>query len=170
MVDVYIGLGSNVGDRRSHLRHALDRLSQAECQVRGVSSLYESAPVDCPGGDFLNAVALLGTALTPRALLELMLEIESERGRIRGARCEARTLDLDLLLYGRKVIDEEGLTIPHPRIDERAFVLVPLLELSPDLRRPIRANPIGERFNRDAGGNKLRRMEQDWWRYRAEPS
>ena len=110
-------------------------------RVAGVSSLYESAPVGGPPQpDYLNAVILLDTQETPRAVLDHCLAVERERGRERGTRWSARTLDLDLLVAGDQQIDEPGLTIPHPRIAERRFVLVPLAEVwpgaLPDGRRP----------------------------------
>ena len=158
MAEVYIGLGSNLGDRRAHLRYALDRLRE-HCDIKKVSSLYETEPVNCPGTKFLNAVALVETTMPPRDLLDLMLEIEAERGRVRGALSEARTLDLDLLLYGEDVIEEDGLTVPHPRIHERAFVLVPLKEVSPDLRHLA----LAARISRVSSEGNVDQIDQNWW-------
>jgi len=129
----YIGLGSNLGDREETLRGALERLGATPgVEVVGVSSLRETDPVgpvvDQPR--FLNGAAALDTSLSARALLELLLEIESEFGRVRvGPPGGPRTLDLDLLLYGEERIDEPGLQVPHPRLHERPFVLEPLGEL-----------------------------------------
>lgn len=134
---VYLGLGSNVGDRRAHLAHALDRLDAA-FGLTGVSGVYETDPVgyrDQPR--FLNLVARLRTDLAPRALLDRLRAIERERGRERTFKNAPRTLDIDLLLYGDRVIDQEGLRVPHPRMTERSFVLVPLLELDPELTHPV---------------------------------
>jgi 2-amino-4-hydroxy-6-hydroxymethyldihydropteridine diphosphokinase len=130
----FVGLGSNLGDREDYLRRALDRLGAAR-----VSSIRETEPVgvtDQP--NFLNAVAEVETDLTARELLQLLLEIERELGRdrSRGQRWGPRTIDLDLLLYGDDVIAEPGLTVPHPRLAERSFVLEPLHELDPELVLP----------------------------------
>jgi len=135
----FVALGSNLGAREAHLEHALAALRATDGvrEVR-VSSRYETAPVG-PGvqGPYLNAVARLVTSLAPRALLERLLAIEAERGRERGSERNApRTLDLDLLLYGDREIDEPGLEVPHPRMCERAFVLEPLCELAPELVPP----------------------------------
>jgi len=137
---VHVSLGSNLGHREGHLRAALDALD-ARCGVQVVraSALYETDPVGPPPqGPYLNAVAELRTSLAPRALLDALLEIERQRGRERQGRprWSARPLDLDLLLYERDRIDEPGLRVPHPRLHERAFVLVPLAELAPGLEHP----------------------------------
>ena len=135
MALAYVGLGANLGDRERNIRHAVTRLGP-----RRVSTLRETEPVgyvDQP--PFLNGVAEVETDLTPRALLERLLEIERELGRKRnGVRYGPRTLDLDLLLYEDVEIDEPGLTLPHPRMHERRFVLEPLAELAPDLVVPGR--------------------------------
>jgi 2-amino-4-hydroxy-6-hydroxymethyldihydropteridine diphosphokinase len=138
---VYIGLGSNLGDRAATIRAALDRLDgDADIELLAVSSLRETDPVgfeDQPR--FLNGAAALRTELAPRELLDRMLEVERGLGRVReGARYGPRTIDLDLLLYGDAVVDEPGLEIPHPRLAERVFVLEPLLELDPHLEVPGR--------------------------------
>jgi 2-amino-4-hydroxy-6-hydroxymethyldihydropteridine diphosphokinase len=133
---VYLGLGSNVGDREAHLGHALEGLARAG-RLTGVSSVYETEPVgylDQP--PFLNLVARLDTDLDPSELLLRIRGIEAERGREQTFRNAPRTLDIDVLLYGDQEVRMEGLTVPHPRMHERAFVLVPLLELDPDLREP----------------------------------
>ncbi|MGH7337010.1 MAG: 2-amino-4-hydroxy-6-hydroxymethyldihydropteridine diphosphokinase [Myxococcota bacterium] len=135
----YIALGSNLGDRERHLGAALAAL-RALRGVRGVelSRVYETDPVG-PGeqGPYLNAVARVRTDLPPRALLDRLLAIERSEGRVRGPeRNASRTLDLDLLLYGEREIDEPGLVVPHPRIAERPFVLEPLCDLAPDLVLP----------------------------------
>jgi 2-amino-4-hydroxy-6-hydroxymethyldihydropteridine diphosphokinase len=133
----YIGLGANLGDREENLRAALERLT--ELGPLRVSSFRETDPVgvtDQPR--FVNAVAELETDLGARDLLERLLEIERELGRHRSReeRWGPRTIDLDLLLYGDEVIDEPGLTVPHPRLAERRFVLEPLHELAPGLLLP----------------------------------
>lgn len=133
-----IGLGANLNDPAAQVEYALaelDRLPGARLIAR--SSLYASAPlgyVDQP--DFINAVAQVETSLAPRALLAALLGIEHRHGRERSFRNAPRTLDLDLLLYGDAHFHEEGLTLPHPRMTERGFVLLPLLEIAPDTRIP----------------------------------
>ncbi|HEY3069455.1 MAG TPA: 2-amino-4-hydroxy-6-hydroxymethyldihydropteridine diphosphokinase [Gaiellaceae bacterium] len=134
---VFIGLGSNLGERAENLQMAFERL-EALGRVRA-SAVRETDPVgiiDQP--KFLNAVAALETELAPRELLERLLEIERDLGRDRSreARWGPRTIDLDLLLYGAETIDEPGLTVPHARLAERAFVLEPLHELDPELVLP----------------------------------
>jgi 2-amino-4-hydroxy-6-hydroxymethyldihydropteridine diphosphokinase len=134
----YVGLGSNLGEREEYLRAALTRMEQELGPLR-CSSFRETDPVgvkDQP--KFVNAVAEVRTELPPRELLELLVAIERELGRDRSKerRWGPRLIDLDLLLYGDEVIDEPGLTIPHPRLAERRFVLEPLHELAPDLMLP----------------------------------
>jgi 2-amino-4-hydroxy-6-hydroxymethyldihydropteridine diphosphokinase len=141
----YIALGSNVGDRERHLRTALAAL-RALPGVRDVaaSRVYETDPVG-PGVQrpYLNAVARVRTDLAPRALLDHLLAIERSEGRARSAvRNAPRTLDLDLLLYGEREIDEPGLVVPHPRIAQRPFVLEPLCDLAPDLVFPGAVAPV----------------------------
>ena len=136
-VPAYIGLGANLGDARATLSAALTALGRLpETTLRATSSTYRSAPVDSSGPDYLNAVARLDTRLSPLVLLAELQRIEHEHGRERPYRNAPRTLDLDLLLYGDQRIDVPGLTVPHPRLHERAFVLRPLAELSPELVVP----------------------------------
>jgi 2-amino-4-hydroxy-6-hydroxymethyldihydropteridine diphosphokinase len=140
MAKVFVGLGSNLGDREGTILAALSRLDG----VVAVSALRETDPVgfeDQPR--FLNGVAALETELPPRALLDRLLEVERSLGRTReGPRFGPRTIDLDLLVYGDLELDEPGLTIPHPRLHERRFALEPLAELAPELvvpgRGPVR--------------------------------
>jgi 2-amino-4-hydroxy-6-hydroxymethyldihydropteridine diphosphokinase len=135
----YVGLGSNVGDRERMLWSAIHMLAfNPEVDVAAVSTFRETAPVgylDQP--DFLNAAVAVDTELSAPALLDLLLSIELELGRTRdGPRFGPRTIDLDLLLYGDETIAEPGLTVPHPRLHERRFVLEPLAELDPGLTVP----------------------------------
>jgi 2-amino-4-hydroxy-6-hydroxymethyldihydropteridine diphosphokinase len=135
----YLGLGSNVGDREAHLRAAVAGLEAAGIEVDAVSSAYETEPVgevlDQP--DFLNAVVRIRTDLEPEALLELCKEIEADRGRQLGApRHSPRPLDLDLLLLGDLELSTDRLTLPHREVRSRRFVLMPLLELDPELALP----------------------------------
>jgi 2-amino-4-hydroxy-6-hydroxymethyldihydropteridine diphosphokinase len=139
-VSAFVGLGSNLGDRMSRLRFARDALARLPAtRVLACSAVYETAPVGGPAqGPYLNAVASLETALAPWPLLEGLLAVEAEAGRIRrGAPDEPRVLDLDLLLYGDAVLESPGLVLPHPRLHERAFVLTPLAQLAPELRHPV---------------------------------
>ena len=130
---VYIGLGGNLGDPVATLRHAVDRIAQLpEVTLAAVSSAYESAPVgleDQPA--FINAAARLLTGLPLRDVLAGLLAVEAELGRVRTVRYGPRTCDLDILLAGDEVVDEPGLSVPHPRLAERRFALEPLLELDP---------------------------------------
>ena len=134
-VSAYVALGSNLGDRRAHLDAALAALDALPgTRLDAVSAIYETAPVGPPGQqDYLNAVARLATRLVPLSLLDALLSVEQSRGRIRAERWGPRTLDLDLLIHGDAVLAEPRLTLPHPRVHERAFVLVPLADLAPDL-------------------------------------
>ena len=136
----YVGLGANLGDREATIRRAVELLAAtAGIEVVAVSTLRETDPVgyvDQPR--FLNGAAALVTELGPRALLDRLLAVERELGRVRGEgpRFGPRTIDLDLLLYGDEVVEEPGLVVPHPRLAERRFVLEPLQELDPGLTLP----------------------------------
>jgi 2-amino-4-hydroxy-6-hydroxymethyldihydropteridine diphosphokinase len=135
----YLGLGSNVGDRAGHLRAAIELLSEQGVEVEAVSSAYETEPVgevlDQP--DFLNAAIRISTELEPEPLLEVCKAIEVERGRMLAAsRHSPRPLDIDLLLLGDLELSTERLTLPHPEVTSRRFVLAPLLELDPELVLP----------------------------------
>lgn len=140
MITTYIALGSNLDEPPAQVRRALVELARLEgATLRAVSSLYRSSPMgpaDQP--DYINAVAALETGLAPHALLNALQAIEQAHGRRRGAqRWGPRTLDLDVLLYGQETIDDQRLTIPHPGISERAFVLFPLQEIvAPDFMIP----------------------------------
>ncbi len=138
MIIAYIGLGSNLDQPKQQLLQALDELADMpETRLNRASSLYASSPMgpkDQP--DYLNAIAEISTGLAPLALLDELQRIEDDHGRIRGRHWGPRTLDLDLLLYGEQVIREQRLTVPHPGIAQRAFVLKPLEELAPRLVVP----------------------------------
>jgi 2-amino-4-hydroxy-6-hydroxymethyldihydropteridine diphosphokinase len=136
VADIYLGLGSNVGDRESHLAHALARLRE-EASLTGISSVYETDPVgvtDQPR--FLNLVVRIASEREPEDLLRLVRAMEAERDRVRTFRNAPRTLDIDVLLFGDRQIRQDGLIVPHPRMNDRGFVLVPLLELDPELLEP----------------------------------
>lgn len=132
---VWIGLGANLGERSRTLRSALAAIAALPgTRVRRVSSLYRSAPVDAGGPDYLNAVAEIATTLAPQALLEFLQAIELSAGRERPYRNAPRTLDLDILLWGDPAVTiaTATLTVPHPRMAARAFVLLPLAEVAPE--------------------------------------
>jgi 2-amino-4-hydroxy-6-hydroxymethyldihydropteridine diphosphokinase len=135
----YVGLGANLGDARATMARALEALARLPAtRLLATSPLYRSAPVDASGPDYLNAVAQIETALDAPALLTQLQAIEHAHGRERPYRNAPRTLDLDLLIHGDAVIDTPALTVPHPRLHERAFVLRPLADLVPGLIVPGR--------------------------------
>ncbi len=142
---VYVAMGSNLGDRDAHLAAGLAALRASEgIEVVAVSPLYETDPIGPPPqGPYLNGAIQLSTSLDPHALLKRLLEIEAERGRTRGAdRNAPRTLDLDLLLYGDRKWVGPDLEIPHPRLAERPFVLEPLCDLAADFIHPVLGETI----------------------------
>ena len=135
----YIALGSNLGDRLEHLQIGAQLLeSQRGIRITGKSRIFETDPVGGPDnqGAYLNAVVRLESRFSARHLLDVLLEVEHQRGRVRSERWGPRTLDLDLLIHGLEVIHEPGLIVPHPRLHERAFVLEPLADLAPNLEIP----------------------------------
>jgi 2-amino-4-hydroxy-6-hydroxymethyldihydropteridine diphosphokinase len=141
MPEAYVGIGSNLGDREENVRRALELLgADPQIEVLAVSQLRETEPVGLlEQPDFLNAAARVRTELSPRDLLDCLLEVERTLGRVRtDERYGPRTIDLDLLLYGQETVDEPGLRVPHPRLAERRFVLEPLLDLDPALSVPGR--------------------------------
>lgn len=144
MTEAYLGLGSNLGDRAATLRAAIAEIGASEgVALLSISSLYETPPWGpVPQGPYLNVCIGVDTTLSAQALLEFGLAIEREHGRERIVRWGPRTLDIDLLLYGEAHIDEPRLVVPHPRMLERAFVLVPLAEIAPGL--VLAGKPIGE--------------------------
>ncbi|WP_374674702.1 2-amino-4-hydroxy-6-hydroxymethyldihydropteridine diphosphokinase [Ideonella sp.] len=156
----YVGLGANLGDALAQVRAALDALGEVpQTRLVARSSLYTSAPVDASGPDYVNAVAVLDTALAPHALLAELQDIERRFGRERPYHHAPRTLDLDLLLQGEHRLDTPALQLPHPRLHERAFVLVPLDEVAPGLQLPglgpvqaLLARVAGQRLHRLTGG------------------
>ena len=138
----YVALGGNIGDPKATLLAAFAALANIpECRLARCSSLYRTAPVGLHNQpDFINAVALLETTLAPEALLDALFDIEARFGRVRRDRNGPRSLDLDLLLYNDAEIDLPRLTLPHPRLHLRAFVLLPLAELAPGLKIPRRGS------------------------------
>jgi 2-amino-4-hydroxy-6-hydroxymethyldihydropteridine diphosphokinase len=152
----FVGLGANLGDRDAALRRAVELLGEHDgVDVVAVSAVRETEPVgvlDQPR--FLNAACAVDTTLAPRALLDVLLDVERALGRVRGAeRYGPRTIDLDLLVYGGEVVDEPGLVVPHPRLHERRFALEPLLDLDPGLVVPGRGrvDDLLDALDEDAG-------------------
>jgi 2-amino-4-hydroxy-6-hydroxymethyldihydropteridine diphosphokinase len=152
----YVGIGANIGDAVQTVRAAAERLRPLG--LRHLSSLYRSEPIDSTGPDFVNAVAELDCSLAPLELLQALQAIEHDFGRQRPYRNAPRTLDLDLLLHGEERLDGEVLTLPHPRLHQRAFVLRPLLELAPDLIAPG-LGPLADHLPAVVG-QRLERMNE----------
>jgi 2-amino-4-hydroxy-6-hydroxymethyldihydropteridine diphosphokinase len=150
---VAISLGSNLGDREANLELARKRLRTLLTGYRA-SSAYETEPVGVPGPQpfFLNAAVVGNTELAPRALLHTLLDIERELGRSRPFPGAARTLDLDLILFGGEIVNEADLVIPHPRFRERRFVLEPLAEIAPDLRDPVTEKTVRQLLQKVVNG------------------
>jgi len=144
MVTVYFGLGSNLGDRQYNLDRALDFLTQ-RLRVEKVSSVYDTEPLGNTNQPrFLNRVCQVSTGLEPLALLTLIKGIESKMGRLPHTSNLPRPIDIDILFYSDQVIETPKLVIPHPRLTERAFVLIPLAEIAPDLVHPVTGKTINE--------------------------
>jgi 2-amino-4-hydroxy-6-hydroxymethyldihydropteridine diphosphokinase len=142
-VDVHLALGSNLGNRLENLIGAVGRLKKLSPTPLITSSIYETAPVGVEGGAFYNLAVSLKTGLGPEELMEKLLEIEQNFGRVRKpGKILPRTLDIDILFYGGEKIKTPVLQIPHPRISERFFVLAPLAEIAPSLRHPVLARTI----------------------------
>ena len=145
MKRVYLGLGSNVGDRASYLSAAIEKMHGTELVLRQVSKVYENAAVEMTNqADFLNLVVEADTSMLPLRLLQRVLRVELELGRKRTVPKGPRTIDIDVLLYATALIQRTNLEIPHPRMTERRFVLQPLLELAPELRHPATRRPFAE--------------------------
>lgn len=137
MIDAFVGLGSNLGDRLANLGLAVKALADEPAfALRKLSMAYETEAVGPPQPRYLNAVAQVGTLLSPRATLRKLQDMEAELGRVRRERWGSREIDLDLLLYGDRVIQETGLIVPHPLLHYRGFALVPLAEIAPDALHP----------------------------------
>ncbi|MDM8006710.1 MAG: 2-amino-4-hydroxy-6-hydroxymethyldihydropteridine diphosphokinase [Phycisphaerae bacterium] len=155
----YIGIGANLGDRRAHIRHACDLLRQTDGILSlKLSSLHETEPVGGPPGQgaYLNAAARIETLLDARMLLQTLLDVEARLGRQRSEKWGPRVIDLDLLLFDDEVIDTPGLTVPHPRMHERRFVLEPLAEIAADAIHPAAGMTIQELLGRLSGGEGMK--------------
>jgi 2-amino-4-hydroxy-6-hydroxymethyldihydropteridine diphosphokinase len=161
---VYIGLGSNLGDREGMIREAIERIGALpETTLARVSSLYDTEPVgELEQPNFLNAVVAVETDLTARRLLWNLMLIERQLGRVRspGSRYGPRTVDLDILFFGDLVLDEPELRLPHPEVANRAFVLIPLVELEPTLMHPVLGETVVNLLARLKARPGVRRMSR----------
>jgi len=154
----YLSLGSNLGDRAANLHAALAQLDVAG-RLLAASALYETQPVDVPDQPwFLNCVAAIETGKTPRELLQLALKIEAAMGRLRMTKKGPRNIDIDVVLFGDRVVDEPGLRIPHPALQQRRFVLEPLVEIAPDARHPELGKTARELLAALPAGQMVRRL------------
>jgi 2-amino-4-hydroxy-6-hydroxymethyldihydropteridine diphosphokinase len=145
VIDAFIGLGANLGDRIESLRAAVEQLAREPgFLLRGTSRVYETDPIGPPQPRYLNAVVKIGTLLSPRTTLRRLLEIEELLGRVRREQWGSREIDLDLLLYGDRIVADGALRVPHPRLHERAFALVPLVEIAADAYHPQMARTAAE--------------------------
>jgi 2-amino-4-hydroxy-6-hydroxymethyldihydropteridine diphosphokinase len=165
MNTAYLGLGSNLGNRLAFLRGGRDTLvNRSDIELIQASAVYETEAVGGPSDNplFLNAVLQISTTLSPEKLLEACLATEDEFGRSRPVRWSPRTLDIDILFYEDQVICEEKLTIPHPRLQERAFVLAPLQEIAPGLLHPVLGQTVAELAAGSTGIAELSPLRETW--------
>jgi 2-amino-4-hydroxy-6-hydroxymethyldihydropteridine diphosphokinase len=154
----YLSLGSNLGDRAANVRLTIERLAEAG-EVKAISSLYETEPVEFRAQPwFLNCVIALETGKTPRELLQIALAIEALMGRQRSREKGPRTVDIDILLFGDRVMDDPGLRIPHPVMQQRRFVLEPLVEIAPDVQHPVLKKTARELLAAMPPGQSVRRF------------
>jgi 2-amino-4-hydroxy-6-hydroxymethyldihydropteridine diphosphokinase len=159
---VYLGIGSNLGDRAENIRKALSVLGETDgITLRTVSSCYETEPVGPVTGqeDFYNVAAQIETTLSPRELLARANSVEQHLGRVRGERWGPRTIDIDILLWEDKIVEEGELTIPHPEMERRAFVLTPLAEIAPGAIHPTARKSIAELASQLDDTRRVRRLD-----------
>jgi len=150
----YVGLGSNIGDRLAHLKAAVQALESRGIVVKEASSVYETDPVGPPQPDFLNAAVALEADLPPVELVAALKQVEAEIGRQQAERWGPRVIDLDLLLYGEQTVSEPGITVPHPELTNRAFALVPVLEMDGDVELPS-GEPLSAFCEKDPAGIRI---------------
>lgn len=166
---VYLGLGSNLGDRRVNIRTAVSNLV-ASMEIIKISSLYESDPWGYTNqGPFLNAACFGVTGLSPFALLNEIKLIERKMGREISFRNAPRPIDIDILIYGQEIVDTTGLVIPHPHMCERAFVLAPLVEIAPEVIHPVLGTSVKQLWGRFEGGGSVR-WDSNWMVSKADLS
>jgi 2-amino-4-hydroxy-6-hydroxymethyldihydropteridine diphosphokinase len=163
MDEVLLGLGSNVGRPLDNLREAVFRLHEI-CLVSRVSSIYRTEPVGNVDQDwFLNCAAVIETSLDPFELLDRLLRIETAMGRVRTISSGPRIIDIDILLAGERQIDTEALTVPHPRMHERAFALYPSAEIAAEMRHPLFETTVGDLLERLAPAEKVEKTSATDW-------
>jgi 2-amino-4-hydroxy-6-hydroxymethyldihydropteridine diphosphokinase len=154
----YLSLGSNLGDRAANLHTALSNL-EVTGRLLTISALYETQPVDVPNQPwFLNCVAAIETNMTPKELLQLVLQVETSMGRLRLSDKGVRKIDIDVVLFGNRIVDETALKIPHPEMHRRRFVLEPLVEIAPDARHPVLGKTVWELLAALPAGQTVRRL------------
>jgi len=146
-INVYLSLGSNMGDRAAYLRDAAGMIDKNIGKIARKSHVYETQPWGESKQDlFFNQVLMVNTTLDPRDLLEIITHIEKELGRVKTEKWGPRTIDIDILFYGKRIIRDKGLDIPHPELHKRGFVLVPMMEIAPELEHPVFKQPIDELY------------------------
>ncbi len=160
----FLGIGSNLGDRERNIRRAVDEIASLPfTKLITVSSLYDSEPVgEVEQANFVNAVALIETELQPTRLLWNLMLIEKRMGRVRTVRWGPRPIDLDIIIYGKSIIKEDGLSIPHPEMEKRAFVLIPLLEIDPELVHPRSKEPLKKLLKKIKPHRSVKRKGRFW--------
>jgi len=160
----FIGIGSNLGEKERNIRRAVDEIAVMPfTKLITVSSLYDSEPVgEVEQGNFVNAVALVETDLPARRLLWNLMLIEQRMGRVRTIRWGPRTIDLDIVLYGKNIVEEDGLVIPNPELEKRAFVLIPLLEIEPDLVHPRTKESVRKLLKKVKPHSSVKRRGRFW--------